>query len=472
MTEFRMRNSRRRWGARLLLPIVAVWLAVMPYREARAILPLAVPIGVALIDAAGAVLMADATVAAGSAILGGVAMAAILLTPGDSPVENGQVRVPLSTAAGSIAAMSAIAPIASAIEPVIPAPYAAGDYDGVYCGPSSDGGATTGAQMLCNTCFSTYGEGSGVVCKVLSSGTAIPQGTLFDRNAATPAINPYVSCPNGYSLVSGGCNLSNPYAAVPDNKADYGRIGTTIAQKTGDDTPTKVKGVVSQTSYANDTVSAVGTDGDGNPRQVSVQALSNGGSLITTRTQRVDANGNSYVENKIVQVSAAGAVNAVSTTSTAQRLEYNAANGSMTVTAAPTSTFAPAVAGTGAASEPIVFPSDYARAGEAVGAANLVNLHLGAKLDALVAESPAPADLELPVASQFDDAYFNGTFTNLLGWQLPAHSGQCPTSSMVFYGSTLVLDAHCAIIDQFAGVLATVATALWTIMALLIVLGA
>lgn len=471
-----MINARRRLVARLLLPIVAVWLTVMPYREARAILPLAVPIGVALVDAAGAVLMADATVAAGSAVLGGIAMAAILLTPGDSPVENGQVRVPLSTATGSTAAMTAMAPVAAPTVPVIPAPYSQAAYDATSCGRSGDYGATVGTIESCSACFVNYQPlTGGRSCKVTSDsgGSSPPLGTVFDTDQTSVAALDYRDgCDVGYSLVSGSCVVSNVRAAVPDNKADYQRTGTTIAPYSGDDTPTKIKGAVSSTSAANDTVSAVGTDADGNPRQVSVQAVSTGGSLITTRTQRVDANGNSYVENKIVQVSAAGAVNAVSTTSTAQRLEYNATTGTMTVTAAPTSTYAPAAAGTGAGSEPIVFPSDYARAGEAASAAQSISNTLGPKIDAITNTGDDPVDPLLPEESIFNDAFFSGTFNNLLGWQLPAHSSECPTGSFAWNGGTYAIDSHCQLINSHFGTLSAAMAVVWTVAALFLLLRA
>lgn len=467
-----IKGMPRGWRS-MAWPLLVALLVLVPLRDGRGV-PLAlVPIGAAVVEAGGVVAVADATMTGIATLVGAAAMAIAVMRQGDAANASGQVRVPTTTLAGSAAAIPA--PIAPVADVVIPAPYPAAAYDGVYCGPSSDGGATTGAQMLCNTCFSTYGEGSGVVCKVLSSGTAIPQGTLFDRTASTPAINPYESCPNGYTLSSGSCSLSNARAAVPDNKQDIVRSGTGLAAYAGDDAAADIKTTTSATAYANDTITAHGTDESGSPRTVSVQALNTGGSLVKIQTQKVDANGNSYLETRTLTVSQAGVVSAGTNTATAQNLVLSPTNNTFTLTTAPASSFQPAAAGSTAGSPAPVtvqFPSDYARMGEAATAAQTIANALGPKIDAISETGTDPDDPTIPEESQFDQAFFNGTFSSLKAWQVPAHSSSCPSGSFSFNGSTFVIDSHCQLVASYFGALEAAMMVVWSVVALGIVLRA
>ena len=212
--------------------------------------PLAVPIGVALVDAAGAVLMADATVAAGSAVLGGIAMAAILLTPGDSPVENGQVRVPLSTATGSTAAMTAMAPVAAPTVPVIPAPYSQAAYDATSCGRSGDYGATVGTIESCSACFVNYQPlTGGRSCKVTSDsgGSSPPLGTVFDTDQTSVAALDYrMGVMSGIrSLVARvWCPMFRRYRTIKRIPAHRYRFRRTAAM-----TPTMISGQLNVGSH-------------------------------------------------------------------------------------------------------------------------------------------------------------------------------------------------------------------------------
>ncbi|MDZ4255490.1 MAG: hypothetical protein U1A72_23215 [Sulfuritalea sp.] len=120
----------------------------------------------------------------------------------------------------------------------------------------------------------------------------------------------------------------------------------------------------------------------------------------------------------------------------------------------------------------IQFPSDYARQGEAATAANSINDTLGPKLDKITETGADPADPTQPEGSQFDQAFFQGTFTSLLAWQLPAHSSQCPTSSFDWEGQTFTMDSHCQLVADHFGALALVMTAVWTLLGLFILLRA
>jgi hypothetical protein len=126
----------------------------------------------------------------------------------------------------------------------------------------------------------------------------------------------------------------------------------------------------------------------------------------------------------------------------------------------------------------IVFPTDYARQGEAAAAAN----PLGVKLDTLHADLTqkvdGPADPTLPPTSDFEDGFFKGTFSKLLAWNLPPHTSTCPTTTMNldFFGRplTLKMDEQCQLLNDPA--VATVAAVSfdvsWLIAALFIVLWA
>lgn len=120
----------------------------------------------------------------------------------------------------------------------------------------------------------------------------------------------------------------------------------------------------------------------------------------------------------------------------------------------------------------IEFPSDYARQGEAQTAATSINDTLGPKIDKITETGADPADPLQPQGSEFDQAFFQGTFTGLLGWQLPAHTSQCPTSSFGWNNQTFTMDSHCQLVNNHFSALSTVMAVVWTVLALFILLGA
>lgn len=467
--------KRMPWGWRSMAwPVLVALLVLVPLRDGRGV-PLAlVPIGAAVVEAGGVVAVADATMTGIATLVGAAAMAIAVMRQDDGSNASGQVRVPTTTLAGSAAAIPA--PSAPSSDPVIPAPYSSGDYSSQYCGRSSDGGATVGTQELCSACFVNYAPlTGGRVCKSMSTGGTIPNGTIFDTDAATAGINPGDSCENGYTLSSGSCSLSNARAAVPDNKQDFVRSGTGLAAYAGDDAAADIKTTVSTTAYANDTITAHGTDEAGSPRTVSVQALNTGGSLVKIQTQKVDANGNSYLETRTLTVSQAGVVSSGTNTATAQNLVLSPTNNTFTLTTAPASSFQPAAAGSTAGSPAPVtvqFPSDYARMGEAATAAQSIANSLGPKIDKITETGVDPDDPVIPEESQFDQAFFNGTFSSLKAWQVPAHSSSCPSGSFSFNGSTFVIDSHCQLVASHFGVLQAAMMVVWSVVALGIVLRA
>ena len=74
--------------------------------------------------------------------------------------------------------------------------------------------------------------------------------------------------------------------------------------------------------------------------------------------------------------------------------------------------------------------------------------------------------------SKFNDAYFKGVFSDLLSWELPGHSSECPTSSFDWMGTTYVIDAHCDLLNAHRSELSTAMVLVFTLSALFIVLKA
>lgn len=131
---------------------------------------------------------------------------------------------------------------------------------------------------------------------------------------------------------------------------------------------------------------------------------------------------------------------------------------------------------TGTSPTPINFPNDYARAGEALGAASAVNEALVPKLDQIVGvltTQTTPAEPVLP--SEQDMPGWSDTFSNLLGWSLPSHSALCPRPvlNLSYLGlGTHTLDSHCGIMADAGPVIHQAMVVVFSVMALFLVLSA
>jgi len=276
-----MSKLARVWVARFLIPFFIF--SLYPQKKSEAIIPLVAPLSIALLDAAGAVVTADALAAVGTALLGGFMFGLIFLTPGDTSNVNGQVRVPTTTAAGSASAMAAIAPSAPSSAAVITKfdlPTCCG-YSGTF--PYFDG--TSAAMAFCTYQGRPASAGwTGVYTPATNAYSCTGNGTysndsLFQAQRQT-------TCPAGYSGSNGTTctTLTNARAAAPDQKADFTRSGTTLAPYAGDDSG-NLKAVVSTTTNPNDTVTVAALDSTTSfPRRISVQATADGGSKVLVQT--------------------------------------------------------------------------------------------------------------------------------------------------------------------------------------------
>lgn len=76
--------------------------------------------------------------------------------------------------------------------------------------------------------------------------------------------------------------------------------------------------------------------------------------------------------------------------------------------------------------------------------------------------------------SSFDKDYFPDTFSRLISWRMPGHSAQCPRYSMNldYLHATVSTTVHCDIWQSFGGLLTAVFKAVFSTMALWIVLSA
>lgn len=128
----------------------------------------------------------------------------------------------------------------------------------------------------------------------------------------------------------------------------------------------------------------------------------------------------------------------------------------------------------GAGAGTITFPSDYARQGEAATAAST----LASRLDVLhgdLSTTTATTDPAVPLVDEMPG--WGNTFTDLLSWQLPAHTSICPTpeldlSGVLGAGHTYVMNSHCGLIQDNFGTFNAAMTVVWSMLALFIVLRA
>ena len=106
------------------------------------------------------------------------------------------------------------------------------------------------------------------------------------------------------------------------------------------------------------------------------------------------------------------------------------------------------------------FPSDYARRGE-----------VGSGVDRLLDKGTTPTDPETDL-TKFDDLFFKDVFNDLLAWRLPANSGECPKPEFIFNTTTYKFEVQCTLFDDYKGAINSAMGAVWTVLALFIVMRA
>jgi hypothetical protein len=199
-----------------------------------------------------------------------------------------------------------------------------------------------------------------------------------------------------------------------------------------------------------------------------VKPRADGGSDITTFEQG-SSSGQSQVQRNKIAISPQGRVEAVSGEVLPGYIPSSSSGGAVDPVTSTSSLVQPGASTQPAPAQPITFPSDYARTGEAQTAANT----LAPKLDTLhrdLSDTQNVSDPVIPAAS--DMPWFGDTFKNLTSWSVPGHVSTCPQPSFDLLGSHYVLNSHCQLIqDNFAPLRSAMVVA-WLILATFVVLRA
>jgi hypothetical protein len=196
-----------------------------------------------------------------------------------------------------------------------------------------------------------------------------------------------------------------------------------------------------------------------------------GGSTALTGGSIIDmqiATASGTVRQVRTVVDGQGRIVSQSETSTSGTLQINPTGTGLEYAAPGTLTNADGSPSSLPASAPVIrFPSDYNR--ETTQQA--MNTNIGSMKNQL-SNSQEIADPMLPEMTTFTDSFFKDTFVDLLAWDLPNHSSQCPAPSFDWNGSTYVMDVHCQLVQDHFSTFQAVMTVIYLIFALFIVLGA
>jgi len=187
----------------------------------------------------------------------------------------------------------------------------------------------------------------------------------------------------------------------------------------------------------------------------------------------VDANGNSYVDNTALTVSATGQITGASRVPTAEVLTLNTTTGTYDIAAAPTATANPAAVNP---APTITFPTDYARdatvAGISSGVAQLHTDSVQLHTDLTSTAATAPTDPAVKPTTDISDQLLDSSFAGLKSWALPARAVSCPTASFSVWAQSFTIDAHCTLWSTVASQVQAVSLVSWALLAMFIVLGA
>lgn len=464
MINFRMRKLL----ARIALPILSIWLCILPSRS-YAFVPAAVGLygvstaaeSAAAVAAAGGVggtAGAAAFAAAGAFALGASALA-VGATMGYLIVDNltgDLVRIPLTTA------NPAPPPSAPATSTPIPTTvyYVSGYIGDTKSAACLNAWTSTGGN-LGGGYFVEFSQVSpdGTMCW----GRLSPGGSFYIMAGITTG--QIAACGSGYVASGSNCNLSNPRAVTSDKTKDYQRTGTTLEPFPNDiDTASAdVSALPSGALLIQDKTAS------GEPRHYKIIPQTDGGSNVEIYEPVTNAVGDTGTKKVVISVSPSGTVTGKTQTTTGEQLGQDPATGLPVLNPAPSGTTFNPSSPSGSA---ITFPSDYARTGEASNAADGIKT----KLDTLHGDLSSTTNIGDPVEPTSGDMPgWGSTFSGLLGWQLPAHGSSCPTPSLdlAFMGlGSHAMTMHCTLINNHFDALNAAMMVVWTVLALFVVLRA
>lgn len=483
-------SNYRRTIARVVLPIISIWLCWLP-SQAYAALPAAAGVYVVAPSAVGAVSnviagpwAGSAASAAGLTSAGAIAMGAAVgasalyvgIKVGYMVVDNltgGYSRIPL-TAASPVPVPTG-APV-----PTIPAhsSYRAALATGGVAG------AWRTTQCEAFTDFVGYLTWNNQPAYVYEVVQCVENGvqTWRSKQVSTGAYSApntsagwmqnqavAISCPSGSTIAGTApnqtCTVNNPRTVYPDHSQDYARSGTTLAPAAGE--ADAAVGAVS--SLPSGGLLIQDQTASGEARHYKIIPAVDGGSQVEFYQPVTNAVGDTGTQRTVVTVAPDGTITGKTQTTTGEQLGQDPATGLPVLNPAPVgSTFTPS----SPSGSTVTFPNDYARAGEAAQAAQSSNtkldtLHNDLSVTTLVADPVAPVAGDMPT--------WGDTFTNLLSWQLPPHAAVCPTPTLNLTAigmGTNQYTSHCALLNDHSAPVHGSMVAVFTILALFIVLRA
>lgn len=455
---------RRRAFVLALLLFVST---VVPVRQSHAYFFIP-PLVMSLVGAGGAVLASDALLAASTTALGMTALLMVVTIPSDNPVS---VRVPLTadqTKTDSVMPAPA-APSTSSLTLSQQCSYQA---SGAPWYPSCEAAFAAWAAIpgSCSYYDGGWIQGSSGASLISIVGSSVTynstcSGHITGKVTIGFSLKSVSSCPSGYSASGPGCVLSNSRLVTSDNKIDYKRTATGYSSLEDVDSSKASNSRVNGSG-----VQVWGQDSSGAPVVVDVSPASGGGTKINVQRQSASAGGQSIVKTDSYLLNeTTGAVQSIASTSAAGRIGFSeSAAGSTAVPDIVTgAAIAPVESSSGASSEPVVFPSDYARSGEAAIAANTIKTSVDGVKDKLTNS----VDVSDPTVPDWADGW-TSTFNPLKSWSMAGHASVCPTGGFSWNGEVYLIDSHCQLYENHSSSLQTASIVVWTIAALFVLLGA
>lgn len=378
------RYKTRRIFARFMLPILTVWLCIVPSRS-YAFAPAIYGIyaaSSAMGLGGGAVVGAD--LFAGMLAIGAGFGLLLVSTPAGD-----QARLPLTSAPANVPAAPTGAPSSlPALQPI----WSSGGSTqaqantctgGVIAPIYSDASSSCRASVCLmgqtsQLGFSKYVDSSAVLVSGLtyyctghldetpvggSSSTAVTVGNIYGSSG----------CPSGYTITGTApnqtCALSSARLATPDKACDYARSGSALAMISDPDCAGSGTVIPAICASGGVSCSGVGTSPTGEPRSYIITPTANGGSTVQT-FQQGTVSGTTVVTTTTTTVGPDSTVTGVSSSTSTGSINTSTGTVTTGTTITPT-TPSPA---------PVInFPTDYARTGEAATAAAT----LAPKLDTL-----------------------------------------------------------------------------------------
>lgn len=508
ISQFRYRTAI----ARVLLPIVTIWLMLMPARAYALAPAILVPIVAEAVTEAGTAIAISETSALVNLI--GMTIASIAFF---TSAHNDQVLIPVSQ-------LTQPEPFA---EPVLTYPHQSCAHTVTSIAPNASGVMSLVYSDVCGVtvadiCTSLGGvDVGGLVCSYsVTHPTAGAQPFSFEYNLVTAA-NP---CPTGYSAptVSAGvdtCTLVSAITAAQDSSYNINRSTTGfshpvqdadlygVAKDYGTELPldpnAEINKLLSAMFITSDTkgVQVFGKDSMGASTVYEISKRADNGSdiyILKPVTLPDQTQGTNYTK---ISISPNSVVESVSNIQTSDKLivstapnpspravsadvieyPYIVKNGATTPSYDPLQgvvpSFTPVVSSASTTTNPggsATFPNDYARQGEAVTAANMLAPKVDRIGDALSSTTIVADPVDLTSAEM---PTFGNTFDNLLSWQLPIHNSACPSlvfdlSMMSSSWNNFVMDSHCTLIQGKTGEFQLAMSIVWTLIAMMIILRA